>query len=585
MKKWICGLLTVCMLLASLGALAETYTPGTYTGVGQGNNGEITVEVVFSEQAIESVTVTAHSETPGLCDAAIETIPAEIVKAQSIDVDTVSGATNTSRGILQAVADASAQAGVSLGEADKATLESVDCDVVIVGAGIAGLATAKSAAESGANVILVEKQGVVGGSGLLTSAGFYGAETAYVPAEVESKDEMYNHILEMIDEGGDLAHVEKDRIRHLVDASSDLVTWLEGMGYTFTTTDFMIKDAKPHYHILADGSGGVGQVKLLSAAVEAAGVNVMTNTKCIALNQADGAMSGITVETADGVFDINAKAVVLTCGGYAQNQEMIMRLQPQSLFSLTCTNAGATGEVLQMAANLGAAWYNDQFMLTCGFTSDPAVPSLSMACYPPYASMPVVDQTGHRFENEFLLWTLNSELVRNVENAPFYGIFDGEFLKGTAAEYKYGFLEEAIAAGSNWVIKADTLEELAARMGVKDVNAFLDTIAKYNSVKGTDQPEPEYGVPNAQLSFVENAPFYAVMMVSLTAGTMGGIKTQITGEVLDYHGNVIPGLYAAGEASNGGLYDRGYISGTSVLNCYIAGRDAGASASAYAAAK
>ena len=75
------------------------------------------------------------------------------------------------------------------------------------------------------------------------------------------------------------------------------------------------------------------------------------------------------------------------------------------------------------------------------------------------------------------------------------------------------------------------------------------------------------------------------MMVSLNAGTMGGIKTQITGEVLDYHGNVIPGLYAAGEASNGGLYDRGYISGTSVLNCYIAGRDAGASASAYAAAK
>ena len=449
--------------------------------------------------------------------------------------------------------------------------------------GIAGMAAALTAAEQGAQVILVEKQAMLGGSGNLTAAGFYATETDKVPASVEDHEEMYNHILEMIDEGGDLENVEKDRIRHLVDEGPALVARLEGYGMEFATTDFQIKDAKQHYHLLADGSNGPGQVKILSEQLQKAGVNVLLNTKCIALNQSEGKMCGITAEQADGVFDINAGAVVIAAGGYAHNPDMIMRLQPETLFSYSCANAGATGEVLQMAANLGAAWYKHQYMLTCGFTSDPANPSLSMVCYPPYASMPLVDQTGKRFENEFLLWTLNSEMTKNVRNAPFYGIYDANFLKGTAAEFKYASIEEAIANGSNWVFKADTLDELAAMINV-DAETFKETIARYNSVKGTSDPEPDFGVPNEQLSFVEEGPFYAVLMVSLNAGTMGGIKTQITGEVLDIHGEVIPGLYAAGESSNGGIYDRGYISGTSVLNCYIAGTDAGTSAAAYAAA-
>ena len=579
MKKLLALALALCMITGC--ALADTYV-----GAGKGNNGDIQVEVSFDGEKIESVTVKEHAETPGISDPALETIPGAIVEAQSVDVDAVAGATNTSNGIKLAVADAAAQAGIVLpgmaaGEAAKK--ESLTADVVVVGGGIAGMAAALTAAEQGAQVILVEKQAMLGGSGNLTAAGFYATETDKVPASVEDHEEMYNHILEMIDEGGDLENVEKDRIRHLVDEGPALVARLEGYGMEFATTDFQIKDAKQHYHLLADGSNGPGQVKILSEQLQKAGVNVLLNTKCIALNQSEGKMCGITAEQADGVFDINAGAVVIAAGGYAHNPDMIMRLQPETLFSYSCANAGATGEVLQMAANLGAAWYKHQYMLTCGFTSDPANPSLSMVCYPPYASMPLVDQTGKRFENEFLLWTLNSEMTKNVRNAPFYGIYDANFLKGTAAEFKYASIEEAIANGSNWVFKADTLDELAAMINV-DAETFKETIARYNSVKGTSDPEPDFGVPNEQLSFVEEGPFYAVLMVSLNAGTMGGIKTQITGEVLDIHGEVIPGLYAAGESSNGGIYDRGYISGTSVLNCYIAGTDAGASAAAYAAA-
>ena len=588
MKRFLSVLLSIMIVCLCIPAMAATYTAGTYTAETNGNNGPVKVEVDFSDDAITAVRVTEHAETAGISDAPIERIPAEIVEKQSLSVDAISGATNTSKAILLAVEDCVKQAGgdpeALKGAADTAETvehEDMSADVVVVGGGIAGLAASISAAESGANVILVEKQAVVGGSGLLTAAGFYGAETDAVPAEVETIDEMYNHILDMIAEGGSLENVDVDRIRHLCESSPEIVKWLEGMGAEFTTTSFGIKDAKEHYHLLADGSNGPGQVKILAAQAEKAGVNVMTETKCVALKQENGVMTGITVMQGDATFDINAKSVILACGGYARNQEMMMRLAPQSLFSYTCSNAGATGEVLQMAADLGAAWYNHQFMLTCGFTSDPNS-ALGMVCYPPYASMPVVDQTGHRFMNEVLLWTLNSEMVRNVENAPFYGIFDSKFLKGTAAEFKYDSIEQALAEGSPYVVKADTLEELAAKMGITDTEAFLETIKTYNSVKGTSDPEPAFGVPNEQLSFVEEGPFYGILMVSLNAGTMGGIQTQTTGEVLDVHGNVIPGLYACGEASNGAIYDRGYISGTSVLNCYVAGRDAGASATEYA---
>ena len=590
MKRILSLALCIAVLMLSLvmPAMAEaSYTAGTYSASAQGNNGPVTVEVDFSDTAITAVRITEHAETAGIADTPIERIPTAIAENQSLNVDVVSGATNTSLAILAAAEDCVIQAGADpaalTGRTETAQavdLEDLRADVVVVGGGIAGLAASMTAAQAGSNVILVEKQAIVGGSGLLTAAGFYAVQTDLV--QDETIDEMYENILAMIDEGGSLEHVDVDRIRHLCDSSPEIVEWLQDMGYEFSTTSFGIKDAGNHYHLLADGSNGPGQVAILKEQCEKAGVTVLTETKCVALLQDDGVMSGITVEQTGGTFDIHAKSVILACGGYANNPDMMMRLSPESLFSFTCSNAGATGEVLQMASNLGAAWYADQYMLTCGFTSDPNS-GLGMVCYPPYASMPLVDQTGNRFMNEFVLWTLNSNMTLNVQNAPFYGIFDSNFLMGTDAEYKYTFIEEALAAGSPYVVKADTLDALAAKMGIVDIDAFLKTIDTYNSVKGTTDPEPAFDVPSEQLSFVEEGPFYGVLMVSLNAGTMGGVQTQITGEVIDINGTVLPGLYACGEASNGGIYDRAYISGTSVLNCYVAGRDAANSAVTYAA--
>lgn len=575
MKRLLSMLLCMAMLLTVAPvALADGYTAGTYSATVKGNNGDLTVETEFSDAAIVKVTVTDHSETAGLSDAPIAEIPAAIVEKQSLAVDTCAGATVTSKAIIKAVAECVTLAGGNAEDMMSAAgkmevLDAVTTDVVVVGGGLAGLSAALSAAENGAKVVLVEKQAMTGGSGNLTGAGIYAAETKMVPAEVETKEEMYNHIVEMINDGGSSENVELDRIHHLAYQSSETIAWLESLGMEFQVGSIGIYQAKPHYHWLADGSQGVGQVRIMENACRDAGVEIMLETKCVALNQADGAMTGITVEQGNKRFDINAKSVIVACGGYASNKDMMIRLMPESSYSVSISNAGATGEVLDMAHKLGAAWYEHQFHLTCGLLTDA---STGVNAAPGI----IVNTTGKRMMNEAKMWQLNSEAIRYASEGPIYGIYDSAY---DAAQN--GALALAAEANNPYIEKADSLDELAKRCGI-DPETFVATVNSYNSVKGTDEADPEFGVPNDLMIFATEAPFYAVIMLPLNAGTMGGIKSRITGEVLDYNGDVMTGLYACGEASNGGIYDRGYISGTSVLNCYTAGRDAGASAAAFA---
>ncbi len=576
MKKPLALLLCLAMVLALAPvALAEGYTAGVYTATVKGNNGDLTVETEFSDTEILSVKVVSHSETAGLSDAPIAQIPAAIVEKQSLAVDACSGATMTSNAIVKAVQECVAQAGGNVedllspvGKIEQ--LDAVTTDVVVVGAGLAGLSASLSAAQNGAKVILVEKQAVTGGSGLLTGAGIYAAETDKVPAEVETKEQMYEHILEMINDGGSTDNVELDRIHHLAYQSSETIAWLEGLGMEFQVGSIGIYQAKNHYHWLADGSQGAGQVKIMDKACRDAGVEILLETRCIALNRENGAMTGITVEQGNKRFDINAKSVVIACGGYAMNKDMMIRLMPESSYSVSISNPGATGEVLDMAHKLGAAWYDHQFHLTCGLLTDS---STGVNAAPGI----IVNTTGKRMMNEAKMWQLNSEAIRYATEGPIYGIYDSEY-----DAKNNGALAKAAEANNPYIEKGDTLEELAKRCGIEP-EAFVATVNSYNSVKGTDQPDPEFGVPNDRMIFATEAPFYAAILLPLNAGTMGGIKSQITGEVLDYNGDVMTGLYACGEASNGGIYDRGYISGTSVLNAYTAGRDAGASAAAFAA--
>ncbi len=554
---------------------AGLYQAGVYTGTADGNNGPVTVEVTFSANAIEKIEIVSQEETESIASKPLEEIPAAILEAQSTSVDTVSGATNTSKAIINAVNDCIVQAG---GKADTSSLfdegENLETDIVIVGSGLAGLTAALTAAENGNKVLLVEKQGVIGGDALLTGAGIYAVETKAVPKSLEDKDEMYEHILDMIDDGGTLDHVDLDRIRHLVDVSDETIAWLESLGMEFTAGSVGILNAKDHYHSLADGSMGAGQVEIMKAACDKAGVEIMLQTKCVEIVKENDLITGIIVEDSNSNtrYTINAKAVILTSGGYAHNQEMMLRYMPASLASITLAEIGATGEVIDQAIAVGADIYPYQFMLSCGSTTDMSV-GLDMMS----GAGAFVNSKGHRFCNEQKLWQVDAEMIKGINDAPYYVIYDSKHITDANLEA----LNNAVAAGNPYVLKAETLEALATKAHFEDVEGFVKEINAYSKAAEEGIDDPAYGVPNNLMVPATDGPFFAVLIYSINAGTIGGIKTNVDGEVLDSDGNAIKGLYAAGEISNGDLYDNGYISGTSILNCYVAGKDAGNAASRF----
>lgn len=178
------GLSMTSLILAAMAgglALAESdaayANPGTYTATAAGRNGDITLTVTFSENAIEDIQI-EDSETPTIGEAAMEEMRAQVLDSQTLAPDTISGATISSEAFLRALSDAAAQAGASAGTgspeaapAKSADYSVTEADLIIVGAGGAGMTAAHTAMENGASVILIEKSGVVGGNSLCSAMG------------------------------------------------------------------------------------------------------------------------------------------------------------------------------------------------------------------------------------------------------------------------------------------------------------------------------------------------------------------------------------------------------------------------------
>ena len=240
------------------------YTPGTYTGKGAGINGEIEVEVTVTENEITNVKVLSHNETPGVSDLALEDIPANIVEHQSLGVDAVAGATYSSKGVLEAAANALAQAGADIDalkakevKSDKGPLVTTEkeVDVVVIGAGGAGLAAAVSAHENGASVLVLEKMPKAGGNTIISGAAYNCVDPGrQIPAGIE--DSIEKHFQQTY-EGGDKVG-NPDLIRILVENAYPTLEWLAGLGMEFTDYVFTVAGGlwpRAHRPVMPLGTG------------------------------------------------------------------------------------------------------------------------------------------------------------------------------------------------------------------------------------------------------------------------------------------------------------------------------------------
>ena len=588
MRKILGILLTAAMMLSlfSGAAFAAGMTPGTYTETVTGMFPDLVVEVTVSEDAIESVTVVSSNETSTGIPALTE-IPAAIVENQSIAIDVVTGATMTSNGIIEAVRLALTEAGANIADFETEVATSVELapsyypvmgsfevpeewdesyEVVVVGSGFAGLAAAYASASEGANTLLIEKLSTVGGNSAI-NGGQYAAYTSKVAAELQEKynlepDTAEKHIEDTMNGGDQMSNEE------LVEVM------VYGSPYFFDLlldNGLVIRDtlARPGGHYgyrtyVTENQIGADITNIEYKMVQSTDCTVQLNTKMVEIYRTrdeENRVVGIRVATADGYKDIEAtKGVILATGGFSSNIDMRQTQVPYLTGDLPTTNitSASTGEGIYLAQAIGANTMQMSNIQRYPW-ADPNTGVLdTYAVWPftgPSYGIIYVDYNGNRYVNEGDRRDVCANAAANSGFISTYCIFTEDVVSPFAYHNE---IEEGVASGR--VLKADTLAELADKINAFAIKgqypavqaANLEaTVAAHNSYIDS-MKDPDFGKVMAKTMVkIENGPYYALPQFPSVHHTMGGLVINTRTEVVDIYGNVIPGLYAAGEVTGG----------------------------------
>ena len=577
MHKILSLVLALMMLIFSVSALAETlFISGEYEATAKGFGGDVTVTITVSEAEITNVTIVGDAETPALGGVAIQTLPEEILKAQTPNVDILSGATVTSTAIIAAATEALEKAGADIAYLDankRVTAEdaakeekTLETEIVIVGAGGAGMAAAIMAHQAGKDFVILEKMPYVGGNTTKATGGMNAAETHYQKeqgiqdsVELFAKDTM---------EGGHNLN-DPELVQTLAAESAGAIDWLDSIGADLPKISFSGGASVNRIHAPADGSAvGNYLVDKFSEKLAELGVEVMLNTKATELIMEDGKIAGVKAEGKDANYTIKAKAVILATGGFGANLEMIAGYRPDLQGTVTTNAPGATGDGIEMAQAVGAALVDIEqiqlhptveqttsMLITESVRGDGAI---------------LVNQTGHRFTNELLTRDAVSAAELAQEGQYAYIIFDQHLRDNLKAIEKY--------VKNGLTVQADTIEELARKLDIYPYFLTM-TLNEWNEAVAT-QNDAEFGRTTGMDNNLTTPPYYAIKIAPGIHHTMGGVKINTSAQVIDTEGNAIPGLFAAGEVT-GGVHGGNRLGGNAVADIVVFGRIAAESAIEY----
>lgn len=543
------------------------YTAGTYTGVGVGNGGDITVEVTFSEDAIESIDIVSESETPTIASIAYETLPATIIEHQSLGVDTVAGATLTTMGVKNAVSDAVKQAGGDVKALESApgqptSTEVIDksADTVVIGGGAAGMSAAIRLQEQGKSVILVEKTARLGGSVSISGGNQVIAGSALQAEEGVSDDSAESMIEDFQKNGEDMCVPELIGLyANNVGASTDWLNQYVGIEYATGLHDLA---EYSHNRELAYEGGGAGAAESFKTAVAHSGAEVLLNTTAETLvTDSEGAVTGVTATGQDGTtYNLSAGSVIIATGGYGNADEWLTEeLQSALYYGLM----SSTGDGLSMATadDVDAATrmleYAKQYPNGVEISPGRAKSTIDGNILVWAMSGILVNAEGERVVNE----KASNHDILHVElqqtDSMLYLLMDQEnFDVWREKLTDTGFNQQAVdgwleANGSSNPIfaHADSLEGLAEIMGM-DADALKETVTKYNA--GVEAGEDEFGRTGDYLTTeIGDGPYYLIEQKPRYASTMGGLVVNEALQVMNSSGTAITGLYAAGEVVGG----------------------------------
>ena len=627
MSKRMIAILTVLAVLLSLvpAALASTaeVTAVTGTGTAKGFGGDVTVSITLVDGEVAYVEMAGDGETAGIGGNIINEWPEAFVNANGI-VDTYTGATFaqiTRAGGLEAAKAALANAGANpedyMRDANAEAAEDVtlEADIVIVGAGGAGMTAAIAAADAGKSVVILESQPAVGGNSVKSTGGMNAAKTVYQDenefgesagvektlkaAEAYADNEFIGSLASIVKSQWEAWQANPDGyfdsiqlfaldtviggkgindpelVKILTSESADAIAWLETVGIDLNNVAAFGGASVKRIHRPVDENGKVVSVgayivpRLEAAMKERENITLYLDTTATEiLVDETGAAVGVKAEGKTGnTVTVNAQAVILATGGFGANLDMVVKYKPDLAGFMTTNASGIQGQGILMAEALGAATVDMEqiqihptvqadtaSLITEGLRGDGAV---------------LINANGERFIDEVGTRDVVSAAEIAQPGSFSWLVVDQKMVD--ASSVIQGYIKRGL------MLSGDTYEALAEALEIP-ADDFAATMEKWNGYVA-EKNDPDFG----RTSFanpLDTAPYYAVKVTAGIHHTMGGLKIDTETHVLNADGAIIPGLFAAGEVT-GGVHGANRLGGNAVADIIVFGRIAGEQAAAY----
>ena len=623
-------LLAGAMFLTACGGSASSTSAaggvsGSFTGTAKGM-GDVSVTLTLTDNVITDCTAKGDEETSGIGSVVIEQFPGEVVEGNTINLDSISGATITSNAFVEAAKAALTEAGLNpddyMAKADKTAngeTVSYDADVVVIGAGGAGMTAAMTAADAGQKVVILESQAMVGGNSARATGGMNAAKTVYqdenefdqaagvektlaTAAEKYADNETITALAKTVSEQwaayqanptgyfdsvelmeldtmvGGKGINDPELVKTLCEGTADAIDWLDENGITLHNVSSFGGASVKRIHRPVNEEGkvvsvGAYMIPLLQENCEKRGIDIVLNTTVdTILTDANGAAVGVSGTDKDGnTVVVNAKSVILATGGFGANLDMVTQYKPELAGFMTTNAAGAQGQGIEMATAIGAGTVdmdqiqihptveaNTAALITEGLRGDGAI---------------LVNANGERFIDE--VGTRDVVSAAEIAQPGSYSWLIVDQAMADASSVIQGYIKKG------YTKTGATYEELAKELDV-DPAAFANTMETWNGYVEAKN-DPDFG----RTSFanpLNNGPYYAIKVTAGVHHTMGGVTINSATEVLKEDGTVIPGLFAAGEVT-GGVHGANRLGGTAVADFVVFGRIAGESAANYASAQ
>lgn len=570
-------------LVCSAFAAAVSAAPVTTQGTGVGKHGDVTVAVTFDSGKIKDIKIVKQQENPVLAAKVFTDLKQHVIDTNSVQLDAISGATFSSKGFLDAVADAAKKAGVTLSKADKKAIKKAvkalpkesSYDVVVIGAGGAGFSVAIEAKNAGANVVLLEKMPAVGGNSLISGAEMNAAKN-WVQPKLGINDDSPELHAEDTYKGGDMKG-DMNVIKVMTHNALDAAKWCRDyLGVRFEDDNlFFFGGHSRKRALIPVGHTGTEFITKFQAKADELGIPVITNMKAEELiKDKSGRVVGVKATMNGASYTFNAKGgVVLATGGFGANPEMVKKYNPKIDERFKTTDApGTTGEALYMAERAGAQLVNMGYIQTYPIC-DPISGVIELIADARFDGAIMLNQEGKRFVEELQRRDVLSEAI----------------LKQTGG-YCWVLWNDKIGSISNTVKEHPTEYEAFTKQGIMatcdDLKCVADfTKIPFDSLKGTvNRVSSMTGKGNDKdfnhrsgLVDMTQGKYYVIKAVPSVHHTMGGVRINEKAQALTAEGKAIPGLWAAGEVT-GVTHGTNRLGGNAYTDIIVFGRIAGKAA-------